>query len=241
VLKCASQEGLRVLTLNHPRRGNALGPELVQALTEQLEAAFADARVDTVVLTGEGPHFCTGLDLSDLAALSDGDLLLRLVQIERLLHLIWNAPVRTVAVAHGRTWGAGADVFAACELRLAVADATFRFPGVHFGIALGTRRLAARVGDDVARRCLLEAWELSADQAHQHGLASLQSSSKEDALKQVPALRVSRDVAQRLRAATRFDAAAHADADLAHLVRSASLPGLKERIEAYRASLKPHP
>ena len=48
-------------------------------------AAIADASVHTLVLRGAGRHFCTGLDLSDLATLSDGDLLLRLVRIETLL------------------------------------------------------------------------------------------------------------------------------------------------------------
>ena len=238
VLKRSISEGQWLLTLNHPQRGNALGPDLVQALTEQMEAACSDPQVHTVVLMGQGPHFCTGLDLSDLSALSDSDLLWRLVHIENLLSLIWNAPIRTVAVAHGRTWGAGADLFAACERRLALEDATFRFPGVHFGIALGTRRLAQRMGEDVARQCLLEGWELSADQACHRGLVQSKVSSLDQALAQIAPLKVGRDVAARLRSTTRLDAAGQADSDLAHLVRSAFRPGLKGRIEAYRASLK---
>ena len=104
--------GITTLTLQRPERGNALGPELVEALISAAEAAIADPAVHTLVLRGAGRHFCTGLDLSDLATLSDGDLLLRLVRIETLLALLWHAPIRTVALAHGRTWGAGADLFA---------------------------------------------------------------------------------------------------------------------------------
>lgn len=238
MLERSISDGQWLLTLNNPQRGNALSPSLVQALTEQLEAACSDPQVHTVVLRGEGAHFCTGLDLSDLSTLSDGDLLWRLVHIERLLSLIWNAPIRTVAVAHGRTWGAGADLFAACERRLALDNATFRFPGVHFGIALGTRRLAQRLGEDVARQCLLEGWELSVDQAGDWGLVQAKVPSLDQAWTHIAPLQVDRDVAALLRSATRFDAAAQADSDLAHLVRSASRPGLKARIEAYRASLK---
>lgn len=238
LLKSVAAHGTLVLTLAHPRRGNALGPELVQALTDHVEAACGDASLHTVVLKGEGTHFCTGLDLSELASLSDGDLLWRLVQIERLLSLIWNAPVRTVALAQGRTWGAGADLFAACEHRLVMPGTTFRFPGVHFGIALGTRRLAERLGVDAARRCLLEGQELTAEQAFAAGLAHDCVADLHEALQALPAPQVGREVSARVRAASRFDAASQADADLAHLVRSAARPGLKVRIEAYRASLK---
>ena len=46
-----------------------------------------------------------------------------------------------MAVATGRAWGAGADLFASCDIRACTPDASFRFPGTAFGIVLGTRRL----------------------------------------------------------------------------------------------------
>jgi enoyl-CoA hydratase/carnithine racemase len=128
-----SREGdVATLALNRPARGNALGPELVQALEEGFDAALAgNARL--IVLRGEGRHFCTGFDLTDLEALSDGDLLLRVVRIEQLLQRIHAAPVTTLAIATGRTFGAGADLFAACDHRIAVEGASFAFPGPAFG------------------------------------------------------------------------------------------------------------
>jgi enoyl-CoA hydratase len=72
----------------------------------------------------------------------------------------------------GRTWGAGADLFAACDLRVAAPDTLLRFPGAQFGMVLGTRRLAERIGADAARRLVLEGGELSAPQALAAGLAS---------------------------------------------------------------------
>ncbi|WP_431267837.1 enoyl-CoA hydratase/isomerase family protein [Dankookia sp. P2] len=120
-------EGVATLSLNRPDRGNALGPELVEALGEAFDRAVAHgARM--VVLRGEGRHFCTGFDLTDLETLSDGDLLLRVVRIEQLLQRIHAAPVTTLAVATGRTFGAGADLFAACDRRIAAAGASFAFP-----------------------------------------------------------------------------------------------------------------
>jgi enoyl-CoA hydratase/carnithine racemase len=230
MLSTEQQPGITTLTLQRPERGNALGPELVEALIGAAEAAIADPTVHTLVLRGAGRHFCTGLDLSDLATLSDGDLLLRLVRIETLLALLWHAPIRTVALAHGRTWGAGADLLAVCEQRLAAADTSLRFPGAQFGIVLGTRRLAERIGVDAARALVLEAGELDAMQALALGLVTRLGDSAPDLL----APRPDAATAHAIRSATRDD---WRDADLAALVRSAARPGLQTRITAYRARL----
>ena len=240
-LEASHQHGVTTLMLNRPGRGNALAPALVEALLSQVDQACRGDSVHTLVLRGSGPHFCTGLDLSDLTEVSDGDLLLRLVRIEALLAALWHAPIRTVAVAQGRTWGAGADLFAACEQRLALADASFRFPGAQFGIVLGTRRLAERMGVEAARRCVIEGLELDAAQALAAGLASMRV---DDGAASVSAAAVtpsiSADTARAIRAATRAAGQGNQrDADLAALVRSAAVPGLKDRILAYRARLRP--
>ena len=223
------QAGVTLLRMQRPERGNALGPMLVEGLISAASEAFANAAVHTLVLQGEGRHFCTGLDLSDLATLSDADLLLRLVRIETLLAMLWHAPIRTVAQAKGRTWGAGADLLVACEQRLVGSDTTLRFPGAQFGLVLGTRRLAERIGADAARALVLEGGELDATQALALGLASRITDTLALAL-----LRTSGDTGRAVRAASRSDLR---DADLAALVRSAAVPGLQQRITQYRASL----
>ena len=229
MLTIEHQAGVTLLRLQRPERGNALGPMLVEGLISAASEAFANASVHTLVLQGEGRHFCTGLDLSDLATLSDADLLLRLVRIETLLAMLWHAPIRTVAQAKGRTWGAGADLLVACEQRLVGSDTTLRFPGAQFGLVLGTRRLAERIGADAARALVLEGGELDATQALALGLASRIT----DTLALAP-LRTSGDTGRAVRAASRSDLR---DADLAALVRSAAVPGLQQRITQYRASL----
>lgn len=227
MLDAHTQDGVATLTLARPERGNALAADLVEALIAQASAALADPTVHTLVLRAQGKHFCTGLDLSDLESSSDAELLHRLVRIETLLSMLWHAPLRTVAVVQGRTWGAGADLFAVCEQRIAAADCTFRFPGAQFGIVLGTRRLAERLGADLARELTVGGGELDAAQALLHGLAT---PGAED----LSPPRVDRATAAALRSATRLD---HRDADLAALVRSAAEPGLKQRIASYRVRL----
>ena len=233
-----TRDGIATLTLDRADRGNALSAALVEALIEAVARAVDDRSVHTLALTAAGAHFCTGFDLSGLDACSDGDLLLRIVRIEALLASLWHAPVRTVAIAQGRTWGAGADLFAACDLRLAAPGATFRFPGAGFGLVLGTRRLSERVGADLARRWVIEAEQIDAATAVDAGLASkllhLPSAASaagptwRDCLAAPP---VDRDTARQIRRATRVD---RRDEDLAALVRSAAAPGLKARISAYR-------
>jgi enoyl-CoA hydratase len=223
------------LWLDRPGRGNALGPELVEALEAALEVSLqAGARL--IVLRGKGRHFCTGFDLSDLDTASEGDLALRVLRIELLLQRIHALPVATVAIAQGRVFGAGADLFAACDHRLALDDASFAFPGPAFGLVLGTGRLAGLVGEGAARRLLLAGATLPAAEALALGLAT--QTLAEDALP--AALAAARAAALRLDAAT--VAALHGrtrradDAgDLAALARSVARPGLRQRILDHRA------
>jgi enoyl-CoA hydratase/carnithine racemase len=221
-----------------------LSAALVEALLTATREAFEDACIQHLVLRGAGPHFCTGLDLSDLGQTSDGDLLHRLVRIEILLAQLWHAPIATTVVAHGRTWGAGADLFATGETRWAHPQTTFRFPGAQFGIVLGSRRLAEHIGSTHARRLITQGEQCSATQALDWGLATHLGAEDEDAeatLATIPApwtlgrARVTREVAHAVRNVTRAD---HRDADLAALVRSASQPGLRDRIQAYVQQLR---
>ena len=236
MIRAETHDGLALVTLQRADRGNALSAELVDALHGALRAACNDPAVHTLVLRAEGRHFCTGFDLSDLDDCSDGDLMLRFVRVEALLSDLWHAPIRTVAIAQGRAWGAGADLFAACERRMSCEDATFRFPGPGFGLVLGTRRLGERVGTDLARDWTIGAGQVDAQAALRARLATDVLAADSDPLSAFaspPA--VERSTAAALRSATRAE---HRDADLAALVRSAALPGLRARIAAYRTSVR---
>jgi enoyl-CoA hydratase/carnithine racemase len=230
------------LVLDRPQRDNALSADFVEALIEGVQRACADVSAHTLVLRAQGRHFCTGFDLSDLDAQTDASLLQRFVRIEMLLDALWRAPLRTVAIAQGRVMGAGADLFAACDRRLLAPGASLRFPGAGFGIVLGTRRLAARVGSATALRWVSEATTIDAREALAAGLATAvlegepsqhESAADEAALAALPTPAVDASTLAALRAAVGSDGDA-ADADLAALVRSAARPGLHERLLAYR-------
>lgn len=230
-------DGVVHLTLSRPERGNALGPDLVDAALQALRQAVDDgARM--IVLRGAGRHFCTGFDLSDLDRLSDGDLLLRVVRIETLLQAVHHAPVPTLALAHGATTGAGADLVAACQHRWALPGTRFAFPGAGFGLALGTRRLALRIGADAARDLVGSGRRIQVEEAAALGLVTrvaAPDSLDEDLAAVAGSLAIDRETIARVNALTLPDTR---DSDMANLVASAARPGLKARITAYVAALQ---
>ncbi|MFA5916399.1 MAG: enoyl-CoA hydratase/isomerase family protein, partial [Burkholderiales bacterium] len=150
------------LTLNRPDKANALDAGLVDALAAAVEAAQHDG-TRLLVLKGNGRNFCAGFDFGGCEGASEGDLLLRFARIELLLQAVYHAPFATLALAQGRNFGAGVDLVLACGSRIAAPDAQFRMPGLKFGLQLGTRRLAARLGGDAARALLATSRTFGAD------------------------------------------------------------------------------
>ena len=222
------------VTLNRPQQGNACSADLVRGLDEALARAQAQG-AQAFVLQGEGRHFCTGFDLSNLDSETDDTLLARFVRIELLLQRLARAPFLTVAFAHGRTMGAGADLFSACQLRFAHPDTSFAFPGARgFGLVLGTRRLAARVGAEAAIAWVETARSIDCEEARRSGLVTAIAENPQS---------VTEAVADRMHGNSALGAVVRdavapqgsmEDArDLDLLVRSAAGPGLHERIGAY--------
>lgn len=226
------------VSLNRPDRRNALGPELVEALTEAVQEAEA-SEVALLILRGEGPDFCAGFDLKEAESLSEGDLLHRFVAIEMLLARLWSAPFATLVVGQGRVYGAGADLFACCDRRLALSGTRFRFPGAAFGLILGTRRLGERVGRDAARDIVRSGREVAAEEAVRMGLASAVVTAGESdeltAAEAKAAARLDPETRRRVHSVT-AEARTALDGDLAVLVRSAMRPGFRQSLLDYRAA-----
>ena len=221
------------LTLDRADKMNALSGALVDSLLAHVNAAHGDG-TRLLVLRGNGRNFSAGFDMGGYETQSDGDLLLRFVRIEQLLQALRHAPFDTLALAHGKNFGAGVDLIAACARRVAAADATFRMPGLRFGLVLGSRLFAQRVGDDRARHVLQVSHTFSASDAREWGFLTQVVPQEQwgsviaQAAEAAEAL--SPDAARRLYAVTAPDTR---DADLAELVRSAAAPGLKQRIAGY--------
>jgi enoyl-CoA hydratase/carnithine racemase len=135
VLLVRSEGPVRILTFNRPQVLNALSPELLARLDEQVAAAMADDGVGALVVTGAGRAFSAGIDLKipdDQWPFQDSrqhlDWLLR-----RCLRL-WDAPKPVIAAVNGYALGHACDLAAVCDFTIASTDARFGVPEVrHLG------------------------------------------------------------------------------------------------------------
>ncbi len=228
----------KTITLNRPERANSLNRELVQAIRDEVHASATDG-TRVLVIRGAGGSFCNGFDLSDLEHSSDSEVGKRIIEIEMMLQDIHHARFLTVALAHSKAFGAGADLVCSCHVRIAEPATKFCMPGLNFGILLGTRRLVHRVGQDEAIGLLINSSVFDAQRALQikflTALADKHQWSNHvqmalEAGSAINAQHVSRMLAVAVRD-TRSE-------DMADLKHSIEQPGLVERIVAYRDSFR---
>ncbi|WP_227984466.1 enoyl-CoA hydratase [Nocardia spumae] len=155
------------IELQRPQRRNALNDELVAALRDAVVSAAADARV--IVLTGQGPIFSAGADLSGVYS---QDFLAGLVD---LLRTIETVPVPVIAAINGGALGAGVQLALASDLRVMSPDSYIAVPAAKLGISVDrwtVRRLAALIGGGPARTVLMGAESVSASDAYAFGFAN---------------------------------------------------------------------
>lgn len=226
------------LTLHRPQKANALSAALVEALLDAAEYAATDG-TRLLIIEGTGAHFCAGFDFTDLQTHSESELAVRFIRIETLLQVLYHAPFATLAMAQGRVFGAGADIVASCSLRIAAPDTTFRMPGLRFGVVLGTRRLADRIGADKARDILANSRTFAVEEALASGfLTGVAPQSDWPGIigsAQTTAESLTPAAAAALHRRTVTDSRSD---DMAELARSVCAPGLKERIRRYRETSK---
>ncbi len=236
VVTTALAEGILTLTLNRPVASNAMSLDMAEAILGAITAADT---VRLAVIKGNGKNFCAGFDLSDVARLSDADLLWRFMRIETMLQAVYHAPFPTVALGQGHIIGAGADLFAACTYRLAAPEAKLRFPGWNFELALGTRRLERLIGKDAAFDILLDGRTVAAPEAKTLGLATdivdQSDWSKTVNMLTTRAVQMPKFSTQHMRSLTTHDTRAQ---DIASVVATAGRPGLKDRILTYQLAVK---
>jgi enoyl-CoA hydratase len=162
--------GVAVVELHHPERRNAMSLELVRRLCSELASLAAASDVEALVITGAGGVFSSGADLSE--DLGPGIPAARMRLYTEIFERVTAFPRPTVAAIAGPCIGAGAEMAAACDLRVAGATASFRFPGVHFGAPVGAARLALLVGLSHAKDLLMTARTIGSEEAYRMGLVN---------------------------------------------------------------------
>ncbi|NKY57326.1 enoyl-CoA hydratase/isomerase family protein [Nocardia flavorosea] len=162
-------DDLATVTLERVDRANALDADTVDALTRAVDDAEAQACRALVIRSAAGT-FCAGFDLDDVPDASTSELVWRFLRIGGLLERLQSSAMLTIAVLEGAAVGAGADLALACDMRIGTDQASLRFPGSAFGVVLGTRRLAAVIGDAAAVRLAATGDRVDAAEAHRLGL-----------------------------------------------------------------------
>ena len=164
---------VRIITLNRPEKRNAIDIELRIALAEELESADRDPVIRVVILTGAGPAFCSGGDISTMQRMPPERAIERIQLVQRVVRAIWKTPKPVLAAVEGSAYGAGTALAAACDRVVAARDATFATTFTNVGLAgdMGTFvSLPARVGAARARQMLMLPTPINAPEALQIGL-----------------------------------------------------------------------
>jgi enoyl-CoA hydratase len=169
---------VRVVTLNRPRKLNAVDLEMQQRLLERLQAVETDSRVRAVVITGAGRAFSSGGDRTLLAELAAGDLSdrdeLGRVQLDTI-RCVLSLPVPVIAAVNGPAVGVAAGLVAVCDVVIMGEDAFLCDPHVTFG--LGTTFACQLVWPHltsgvVAKEILMSGRRVPAGEAVKLGLAN---------------------------------------------------------------------
>lgn len=187
------------IMLNRPAKRNALSQAMRAGLDQALAGLARDEQVRVVVLTGAGPAFCAGADLSEVPPQAEAPpeaggrpgtdpqqgrgtgpvgrptshpLADRAVPVAQSA-AAFGKPL--IAAINGPAVGGGLELALACDLRIAVRGATFALPEVRIGSlpgSGGTQRLVRAVGPAIAARMLLTGEPISAEDALRVGLIS---------------------------------------------------------------------
>jgi enoyl-CoA hydratase len=172
------------LTLNRPRRLNAITPELAEDLRAALADANGDPEVRVVRLRGAGRGFCAGYDIgwgSETMVANEGDrpwdpmadlrMMSRFVQETYMA--LWRSPKPVVAQVHGFCVGGGTDFALCSDLIVCSEDCRIGYPPARVWGSPTTAMWTYRVGLERSKRLLLTGDPLDGRTAVAWGLASL--------------------------------------------------------------------
>jgi enoyl-CoA hydratase/carnithine racemase len=170
------ERGIATVTLDSPANRNALSAPLRRGLVARLNAAAEDEGVRAIVITGNGPAFCAGADLKEVAAAlaKDGGTPFDrdAPGIPAILQTILDSPKPVIAKLNGPARAGGLGIVAACDIAVAADDATFSFTEVRIGVAPAMIAVACvpRLTPRAISRYLLSGETFGAEEAVRIGL-----------------------------------------------------------------------
>jgi enoyl-CoA hydratase/carnithine racemase len=171
-----------VVTLTRPGKHNALDIPMFEGILAAAERLRTESGVRAVVLHGEGPSFCSGLDVMSIMASGNGaEGLLGPLRSEnpnwfqRAAYDWLRVPVPVIAAVHGNCFGGGLQIALGADIRLATADARLSVMEVKWGLVPDmamTRTLPRLVRIDVAKELTYTGRVFDGTEAAQLGLVT---------------------------------------------------------------------
>lgn len=169
--------GITTITINRPKKLNALNRDTIEELHDAFEVANTDAGTKVIILTGSGDKaFVAGADISEFADFNveEGSLLAAKGQ-DLLFNFIENLSTPVIAAVNGFALGGGLELAMACHFRVASTNAKVGLPEVSLGVIPGyggTQRLPQLVGKGRAMELIMTAGMIDANKALSYGLVN---------------------------------------------------------------------
>jgi enoyl-CoA hydratase len=160
------------IRLNRPEVLNAMGRDWPDDMLAAAREMQDDPAIRVVLLTGEGRAFCSGLDLTNLAA---GEIPNRWFhQCELAFRAVETLDKPVIAGVHGYCIGGGLQLIITCDVRIAADDAILGLPATKeaFLPGMGTYRLPRVIGAGRARHLVLSGESIGAEEAYRIGLVN---------------------------------------------------------------------
>jgi 2-(1,2-epoxy-1,2-dihydrophenyl)acetyl-CoA isomerase len=170
------------VTLNRPEASNAYSVSMVEGLIQVLKQADLDRDIRVIVLSGAGKNFCAGGDIKAMHGKSgmfagEANQLRETYQsgIQQIPHTISQLKTPVIAMVNGAAVGAGCDLAAMCDLRVAASNATFAETFAKVGLVPGDGGaffLTRLIGFGKAMEMFLTCRSYSAEEAKEMGLVN---------------------------------------------------------------------
>ncbi len=183
-LLITNENGCAIITINRPKKLNALNIDTINELHNAFKNLDEDATVKTIIIIGSGEKaFVAGADISEFAHFSveEGAHLARNGQ-EILFDFVQNLSTPVIAAVNGFALGGGLELAMASHFRIASDNAKMGLPEVSLGVIPGyggTQRLAQLVGKGRAMELVMTAGMISAEDAKDYGLVNYVTTQEE--------------------------------------------------------------
>ncbi|HEY5899435.1 MAG TPA: enoyl-CoA hydratase-related protein [Burkholderiales bacterium] len=158
--------------LDRPQKANALDSALLERLAATLQRLASDPAVHVVVLGGRGKTFCGGADVAELATLDPQTARAFITRVHRACDAVRRLGVPVVARLQGAAIGAGLELAASCDLRIACRGTRFAMPEVRLGIpsVVEAALLPRLIGSGRSAWLVLTGEPIDAERAYAWGL-----------------------------------------------------------------------